>query len=127
MKMTDGGPEGYQESGRLPEEKSAIKPLKLSVPSPEIPVAIRPTESQINPKMERMEPGDIKDVSYYQALTFNKLSSFMETEANKGNSKLLLDLVYYNVGDLMKDVLRKKGFNVSTSSTSRANYVVISW
>ena len=32
MKMTDGGPEGYQESGRLPEEKSAIKPLKLSTP-----------------------------------------------------------------------------------------------
>jgi hypothetical protein len=54
---------------------------------------------------------DIKNAKYYQELTFEALSKYIETEARKGFSKWYLPSGMY-MGEQMVSVLKNKGFVV---------------
>lgn len=125
--MIDGGPEGYQTgSGApndLPKEKSSFKQTERFEPLKHINTA---TEIG-KPVFDKMNPGEMKGASYFQAITFNVLCDKMKFEAERGSSQLLLDHFLYRIGDTMKDVLKEKGFSVGYLNTSGKHYTVISW
>jgi len=126
--MIDGGPEGYQTgngslNSELPTEKSVFKQTESFEPLKHI----NTTTEISKPVFDKMELGEMKGASYFQAITFNVLCDKMKLEAERGNSQLLLDHSLYRIGNAMVDVLKEKGFSVSYINTSNKNYTVISW
>lgn len=65
---------------------------------------------------------EIKNVKYYQELTYEALSKSIESEARKGCSKWYLPNGMY-MGEKMIQYLKDKGFNVLVGS----NFSYISW
>lgn len=69
---------------------------------------------------------NLKDIKYFQELTFKRLNELMEEESKRGNSVLYMS--EYTIGDEMAKYLSKRGFLVyrcNKSHKTSSNY--ISW
>lgn len=66
---------------------------------------------------------NLKDLKYYQDLTFQTLDKLIQEECRKGNSKLYLS--QYCVGEKMAIYLKEKGFDYFKSEYT--NIKILSW
>ena len=136
--MIDGGPEGYQTGSgpmpgsEIPHEGSAIKtkvneePKSYSVSSN---VSLEKTPKERLDDLFRDLPNDIdpenevRNARYYQEITFRKLHKLILAEAEKGNSKFMINSLSF--GDSMINYLKNKGFKHSYGMSS--SWHVLSW